>query len=62
MDRERREAIKAGERALDSLYGARKELDSAGNWGLLDLFGGGMLSTFVKHSRMDDARRYMERA
>ena len=31
IDRERQEAIDAGERALDSLYGVRKELESAGN-------------------------------
>ena len=62
MDRERQEAIDAGERALDSLYGARQKLSSAGNWGLLDLFGGGLLSTFAKHSKMDDAQRYMEQA
>ena len=61
-DRERQEAIDAGERALDSLYGVRKELESAGNWGLLDMFGGGMFTTFVKHSKMNDAQRYMERA
>ena len=60
--RERQEAIDAGERALDSLYGVRKELESAGNWGLLDMFGGGMFTTFVKHSKMNDAQRYMERA
>ena len=62
IDRERQEAIDAGERALDSLYGVRKELESAGNWGLLDMFGGGMFITFVKHSKMNDAQRYMERA
>ena len=62
IDRERQEAIDAGERALDSLYGIRKELESAGNWGLLDMFGGGMFTTFVKHSKMNDAQRYMERA
>ena len=62
IDRERQEAIDAGERALDSLYGVRKELESAGNWGLLDMFGGGLFTTFVKHSRMSDAQRYMERA
>ena len=59
IDRERQEAIDAGERALDSLYGVRKELESAGNWGLLDMFGGGMFTTFVKHSKMNDAQRYM---
>ena len=62
IDRERQEAIDAGQRALDSLYGAQQELDSAGNWGLLDLFGGGLLSTFAKHRKMDDAQRYMEQA
>ena len=62
IDRERQEAIDAGECALDSLYGFRKELESAGNWGLLDMFGGGMFTTFVKHSKMNDAQRYMERA
>ena len=62
IDRERQEAIDAGERALDSLYGVRKELESAGNWGLLDMFGGGMFTTFVKHSKMNEAQRYMERA
>ena len=62
LDRERQEAIDAGERALDSLYGARRELASAGNWGLVDLFGGGLFSTFAKHSKMDDAQRYMEQA
>ena len=62
IDRERQEAIDAGERALDSLYGVRKELESAGNWGLLDMFGGGMFTTFVKHSKMNDAQRYMDRA
>ena len=62
IDRERQEAIDAGERALDSMYGVRKELESAGNWGLLDMFGGGMFTTFVKHSKMNDAQRYMERA
>ena len=62
IGRERQEAIDAGERALDSLYGVRKELESAGNWGLLDMFGGGMFTTFVKHSKMNDAQRYMERA
>ena len=26
------------------------------------MFGGGMFTTFVKHSKMNDAQRYMERA
>ena len=44
FEKERNEAIAAGERALTSLRAAREELRSAGNWGLVDLFGGGMIS------------------
>lgn len=37
-------------------------MQSAGNWGLLDLFGGGMISGLVKHSKMGNAQKYMEEA
>ncbi|MBO6163478.1 MAG: hypothetical protein J6N77_00355 [Lachnospiraceae bacterium] len=64
MDRNReiQEAIQAGEYALSCLRDARSELNSAGNWGLLDLFGGGMISGMMKHARIDDAKRSMRRA
>lgn len=62
MQREVREAIAAGERALSSLYAAENKLDSARSWGLWDLLGGGMLSTFVKHSKMNEAAELMENA
>ena len=62
FEKERNEAIAAGERALTSLRAAREELRSAGNWGLVDLFGGGMISGLVKHSKMGNAQRYMEQA
>ena len=42
--REIREAIDAADNALDHLRSARRYLDSAGNWGLLDMFGGGLIS------------------
>ena len=48
--------------ALSSLRAARGELQSAGNWGLLDLFGGDMISGLVKHSKMGNAQKYMEEA
>lgn len=38
--REIQEAVAAGERALDSLRAAEKSLNSAGGWGLFDMFGG----------------------
>lgn len=62
FEKERNEAILAGERALDSLRAARDELNSAGNWGLVDLLGGGLISGLVKHSKMSNAQNYMEQA
>ena len=60
--REIDEAIRAGQRARDSLLKAKDCLKSAGNWGLLDMFGGGMFITFVKRSRMKDAEQMVQQA
>ena len=60
--KEKQEAIAAGRRALDSLAMAQRELNSAGNWGIMDLFGGGFLSGMMKHSKMSNAQDYMEQA
>ena len=60
--REVNEAIQAGNRALRSLQQARDSLNSAGNWGIVDLLGGGLISTFAKHSKMNDAERQIEQA
>lgn len=57
-----KEAIDAGERALISLRMAQEKLNSAGNWGLFDMFGGGLFSTMIKRSKMDDASKLMETA
>jgi len=57
-----REAIAAADMAIMSLERARKELDSARRWGLWDIFGGGLLSTLGKHSRMDEANAAMNEA
>lgn len=56
------EAIAAGEKALNSLYAARDKLKCARGWGMIDLFGGGLFTDMVKHSKMDDASRCMEDA
>jgi hypothetical protein len=61
-ERERQEAIAAGERALESLNAARDALSGARNWGVLDILGGGLFSTMIKRSHMSDAQRAMERA
>lgn len=62
MQREVREAIAAGERALMNLRSAQTELNSAGNWGIADMLGGGLFTTMIKHSKMDNAVSYMENA
>ena len=61
-NKEIREAVQAGEAALSSLKNAREKLDSAKNWGIFDIVGGGFVSSLIKHSRMDDAQEYMEEA
>lgn len=62
MRREMKEALDAGERALSSLRKAQEKLNSAGNWGLFDMFGGGLFFTIMKRSKMDDAQQLMEAA
>ena len=62
MEKEKREAIDAGHRALRSLREARENLSGAKNWGLMDMIGGGLISTMAKHSKMDRAKENMEQA
>ena len=62
LEKEKREAIDAGNRALKSLRNAQDNLNSAKNWGLWDMFGGGFISTMAKHSKMDRAKQNMEQA
>ena len=56
------EAIQAGNQALRSLRQAKECLNSAGNWGIADLLGGGFISTFVKHSKMKNADELIQQA
>lgn len=61
-DKEVREAEMAGERALSSLREADKQLGSARNWGLLDIFGGDTISGIMKHMKVSNANKYIEDA
>ena len=56
------EAIRAGERALGSLRDAERQLNSAGNWGLLDIFGGDTVSGLMKHLKINNAGKCVESA
>ena len=62
MRKEMKEAIDAGQRALMSLRQAQDKLGSARNWRVVDLFGGGFLTDMIKHSKINDASRYVEQA
>lgn len=63
--REVREALSAGRRAETGLSQVLDSLDSARDWGVWDMVGGGLLSTAMKHERLDDAQdglRQVQRA
>ncbi|MCR4707829.1 MAG: hypothetical protein K5746_07770 [Clostridiales bacterium] len=64
MDRQKelREAIDAADAALRHLESANRMLRSSGRWGCLDLIGGGILVTLLKHAEMRDARRELDAA
>ena len=56
-DKEIREAIEAGERALVSLRRADEKLSSARTWGIIDLIGGGD-KFFALDERTGDVRSF----
>lgn len=60
--KEIREAVISGEKALVSLKDAKRYLDSARNWGVVDIFGGDLFSGLMKHSNIDKASQAMDRA
>lgn len=62
IEKEKKEAYDAGNRALISLRRAKADLDSARTWGIFDIFGGGFLSTAIKHGKMSDAASEIEQA
>ncbi|WP_410769096.1 hypothetical protein [Fontibacillus sp. BL9] len=53
--KELEEAVRAGQSVQDDLARAEEGLQSARNWGTYDMLGGGMLSTHIKHNRLDEA-------
>ncbi|WP_085829792.1 hypothetical protein [Collinsella vaginalis] len=53
--RERAEAIHAADIAIEHMERALEKLNSASNWGLFDMFAGGMITSMIKHRRIDDA-------
>lgn len=60
--REIEEALAAGLEARVSLDIVVEKLESAGNWGSWDLWGGGAVATGMKHSNLDAARQEAHKA
>lgn len=58
--KELREAIRAGEAAMQKLENAEKHLSSAKSWGWLDVIGGGSLIGLVKHWKVNSAMEELE--
>jgi hypothetical protein len=50
------EAVAAGEEVVAGLDRVIAYFKSAGNWGVVDLLGGGLIVTAVKHSKIDKAK------
>lgn len=53
-------ALETIDELLPLLEDAESNFDSAHSWGIFDMLGGGALTTFIKHSRIDDANRDMD--
>lgn len=60
--KELKEAISVGETVRKNLTSAENDLESAANWGTYDMLGGGMVSTHIKHNRIDEAMNHIYEA
>lgn len=64
-EKERLEAMIAGDEALYWLYLAKEELESAARRGVMDFFVGGILGdivTYSKHRKLDAAQQNIDQA
>lgn len=62
QDIEIQEAIDAVDDALLHLNNANESLGSASRWGWFDVFVGDGLTSLIKHGKMADAQRELQRA
>lgn len=56
------EAIDAADAALKHLGNAADMLDDAGRWGIVDMLGGGLITTLLKHRKISDAQDEIDEA
>lgn len=57
-----REAIDAADAALKHLGNAADMFDDAGRWGIVDMLGGGLITTLLKHRKISDAQDEIDEA
>lgn len=55
------EAIQLVDKSLEALENAKIDLKSASDWEIVDIFGGGLITSLIKHD-MDDAQIHMNLA
>ncbi len=56
------EAIDTGREAVQALSEVEKSLGSAQGWGIVDILGGGLITTAIKHSHIGSARSKISQA
>lgn len=57
-----RQLLISAERALATMKEVRDKLSKAEDWGVWDMFGGGLFISFVKHDLLDDAKKCLQNA
>jgi len=54
------EAIAAGRLAKAALKGVIEKMQSASNWGIFDMIGGGLIVSAIKHSKINQSQNMIE--
>ena len=61
-EEEKRRVIDAAKCALKGLRAAKKDLDSAARWGILDVIGGMYVVSGIKHLKVESAKGHIREA
>ena len=59
LDREVQEARNAGDQVLNQVDQIEHTLQSASNWGMVDMFSDGFISDMAKYGKLDEAKRQL---
>ena len=57
--REIDDCLRIIEKIMPLIGEAERQFSSARNWGFLDMFGGGLITDLIKHSKLNNASRCM---